>query len=92
MGVADASLNLLIIRASFVCGTFSFALRMLFVFFPLFFLAAGAGCPLSLSPISTVVWLKCHRLLQCCELISCRTIHKYNKDRNFLGTKSADHT
>ena len=61
--VQKSLLNLLIIRTSFVCGTFSFTLRMFFVFFPLFFLVARAGRPLSLSPISTVVWLKYHRTL-----------------------------
>jgi len=58
-------LALLLIRWDFDLIALSFAERSLLVFLSLFFLAPCACCPLSLSPVSTVIWLECHWILLC---------------------------
>ena len=63
-------LALLVIRRGFGCVALSFAQRNLLVLLSLFFLAACACCPLSFSPVSSVIWLECHWILLCGGLIS----------------------
>src|SRR6266481_6575865 len=53
-------LALLVIRRGFGCVALSFAQRNLLVLLSLFLLAPCACCPLSFSPVSTVIWLECH--------------------------------
>ena len=53
-------LVLLVIRRGFGCGAISFAQRNLLILLSLFFLGPCARCPLSFSPISTVIWLERH--------------------------------
>jgi hypothetical protein len=62
-------LALLVIRRGFGCVALSFAQRNLLVLLSLFFLAPCACCPLSFSPVSTVIWLECHWILLCGGLI-----------------------
>src|SRR5262249_60017575 len=56
-------LALLVIRRGFGCVALSFAQRNLLVLPSLFFLGPCACCPLSFSPVSTVIWLECHWIL-----------------------------
>src|SRR5262249_38806173 len=49
-------LALLVIQRGLGCVALSFAQRNLLVLLSLFFLAACACCPLSFSPVSTVIW------------------------------------
>jgi hypothetical protein len=51
---------LLVIRRGFGRIALSFAQRNLLVLLSLFLLAPCACCPLSFSPVSTVIWLECH--------------------------------
>jgi hypothetical protein len=60
----------LVIRRGFGCVALSFAQRKLLVLPSLFFLGPCACCPLSFSPVSTVIWLECHWILLCGGLIS----------------------
>jgi len=53
-------LVLLVIRRGFGCGAISFAQRNLLILLSLFFPGPCARCPLSFSPISTVIWLERH--------------------------------
>jgi hypothetical protein len=71
-------LALLVIRRGFGCVALSLAQRNLLVLPSLFFLGPCACCPLSFSPVSTVVWLECHWILLCGGLISyLQTIYMY---------------
>jgi cold shock protein len=58
-------LALLVIRRGSGCGALSFAQRKLLILLSLFFLGPCARCPLSFSPVSTVVWLECHWIHIC---------------------------
>src|SRR5260370_7948544 len=64
------ALALLVIRRGFGCGPIGFAQRKLLILLSLLFLGPCARCPLSFSPVSTVIWLECHWILLCGRLIS----------------------
>jgi hypothetical protein len=70
VGVADAKTSSLavgfaFIRRSFSCAALGFALGQLLLLLFLLFLGPCACRPLSLGPVSTVIWLECHRILLC---------------------------
>jgi Sigma-70 factor, region 1.2 len=80
--VSRQIVNSLIIGRRFAFGTLSFAPRNLFFLLSLFFLAPCACCSLSFGPVSTVVWLKWHRILME-RVVIMPDSHKYVVVRNF---------